>query len=71
MALSNCIKEYVDDPRIKSLAEKAVWLGNDETHYIRKHEDKDITDMKRFIDAMVYFISMVLITEDADSMQKA
>lgn len=71
MALSNCIKEYVDDPRIKSLAEKATWIGNDETHYVRKHEDKDITDMKRFIDAMVYFISMVLITEDADSMQKA
>lgn len=70
MLLSNCINEYIDDSRIKNLAEKSVWLGNDETHYVRKHEDRDITDMKKFIEALVYFISMVLITEDAESMQK-
>lgn len=70
MPLSNCIKTYIDDPRIKNLAEKSIWLGNDETHYVRKHEDRDISDMKQFIDALVYFISMILITEDAESIQK-
>lgn len=69
--LGRCIQDYVDDARIKTLAEKAVWIGNDETHYIRKHQDRDITDMKRFIDAMVHFVSMVLITEDAASIDPA
>jgi hypothetical protein len=40
------IKEYVDDPRLKLTAERASWLGNDETHYVRKWEDKDIEDLK-------------------------
>lgn len=71
MTLGNCIKEYIDDPRIKILAEKSVWIGNDETHYVRKHENKDISDMKNFIDALVYFISMILITEEAEAMQKS
>ena len=66
--LGRCIQDYVDDARIKTLAEKAVWIGNDETHYIRKNQGRDITDMKRFIDAMLHFISVVLITEDAASM---
>lgn len=71
MPLNQCIKDYVDDLRIKTLAEKAAWIGNDETHYIREHEDRDINDMKRFIDAMVHFISVVLITEDAATIPHA
>lgn len=68
MNLSSCIKKYIDDSRIKTLAEKSAWIGNDEAHYIRKQEDRDISDMKNFIKAAVYFISMILITQDADSM---
>lgn len=71
MLLMNCINEYTDNSRVKMLAQKTVWLGNDETHYIRQHTDKDITDMKRFIDALVYFINMVLITEEAEAIEKA
>lgn len=71
MPLSACINTYIDDTRIKTLAEKATWLGNDETHYLRKHTDRDINDMKKFIEAMVYFISMFLIYEDATTIQKA
>ena len=70
-SLSRCIKEFIDNPHIKTLAEKATWIGNDETHYIRKQEDRDVDDMKRFIDAMVYFIGMVLIVEEADSIPPA
>lgn len=69
--LGKCIQDYVDDARIRSLAEKAVWIGNDETHYVRKHQDRDVSDMKFFIDAMLHFVSMVLIAEDADSMNPA
>ena len=69
--LARCIKDYVDDSRIRNLAEKAAWIGNDETHYVRKHQDRDITDMKRFIDAMVHFVLVVLISEDASTITPA
>ena len=64
-----CIDKYIDDKKIKTLAEKSDWIGNDEAHYVRKQENRDITDMKKFIKAMVYFIGMTLIAEDADSME--
>ena len=67
--MSDCIKTYIDNEQIKTLAEKSEWIGNDETHYVRKQEDRDINDMKRFIDAMTYFISMSLIVDDASTMQ--
>ena len=47
--LGDVIKEYIDDTRVKSLAERAVWLGNDETHYVRKWEDKDITHLHSLV----------------------
>lgn len=69
--LSQCIKTYVDNPEIQTLAERSAWIGNDEAHYIRKQEGRDVSDMKSFIRAMVYFVGMVLITEDAASMAPA
>lgn len=67
--MSNCIKTYIDNEQIKTLAEKSEWIGNDEAHYIKIQEDRDINDMKKFIDAMTYFISMTLIVDDASTMQ--
>ena len=64
-----CIEKYIDNEQIKILAERSDWIGNDEAHYVKKQEDRDITDMKKFIKAMVYFIGMTLITEDAQSME--
>ncbi len=67
MPLSRCINDYIDDIKIKSLAIKTVWLGNDETHYVRKHTDRDINDLKRFINAVVYFIGIDFISQDAET----
>ena len=50
------------------LAEKSEWIGNDEAHYIKLQDDRDINDMKKFIDALVYFIAMSLIVDDAETM---
>lgn len=69
--LSSCIQDYITSSEIKRLATGAVWIGNDETHYIRRQEDRDVGDMKRFIQAMVYFVGMYLISEDAGSMSPA
>ena len=61
----------IHDPRIKTLAERSVWIGNDETHYVRKHEDLDVNDMKRFIIAMVRYVDAELAFEDAESIERA
>ena len=68
MPLSQCINTYIDNAKIKKTAISATWLGNDETHYVRKFENRDINDMKKFIEALVYFISMDLIVSDAESL---
>ena len=59
----------VDNDKIKTLAEKSEWIGNDEAHYVKIQDDRDINDMKNFIDALVYFISMSLIVDDAETMK--
>lgn len=66
--LAQCIKNYIKSDEIVMLAERSAWVGNDEAHYIRKQENRDVSDMKSFIEAIVYFIGIILITEDAASM---
>ncbi len=61
--LAQCIKDYIENPKIKELATKSVWLANDETHYIRKHKDYSVQDFKNLIEALVYFILMHLTLE--------
>ncbi len=63
--------QRIDDHRIKTLTERATWIGNDETHYIRKHESLDITDMKRFISAVLPYIESELTFEEALSVSKS
>lgn len=64
MFLGKCIQQFVDDQRVKDCAERAVWLGNDETHYVRKWDDKDISDMKTLLTLTIYWISSSLISEE-------
>lgn len=66
MLLGQCINDYIDDDKIKKSSKVSAWLGNDETHYIKKFEDKDINDLKRFIDTVVYFILYNLNVDEAD-----
>lgn len=51
--LGKCINEFIDEPKIKTLAQASTWIGNDETHYIRKHETRNVQDLKHFISATV------------------
>jgi hypothetical protein len=54
--LGKVIESFVDDKRIQQCAKRATWLGNDETHYTRKWEDKDLDDLKSLIHITVNFI---------------
>ncbi|MFB7035923.1 hypothetical protein ACFCVS_15600 [Bacillus altitudinis] len=60
--LGKCIKQYLSE-NIKQVAERASWLGNDETHYHRVWEDRDIQDLKKLINLTVYWISSEIQTE--------
>nr|ARK12910.1 hypothetical protein A6C57_22670 [Fibrella sp. ES10-3-2-2] len=61
--LGPCITDHVNDSRIKSVAKRAVWLGNDETHFIRRWEDKNLNDLKKLIDLTLHWIEAEVLTE--------
>lgn len=54
--LGPCISDYIDNGKIKEMAKRAAWLGNDETHYERKWIDKDLEHLKALIRLTVRFI---------------
>lgn len=56
MELGNCIKKYIDNPSIQIYANRASWLGNDELHYRRYWENKDIFDLRALIEASILAI---------------
>ncbi|MGG1630065.1 hypothetical protein [Rossellomorea sp. NRS-1567] len=60
--LGNCIKEYLS-ANIRHVAERATWLGNDETHYHRVWENKDIGDLKILIGLTVKWIVSEIQTD--------
>ncbi len=58
MLLGNVISTYLNDFRkVQNLAKATAWIGNDETHYVRKHNDKDLKDLKAFLLATATFIA--------------
>ena len=61
--LGNVIDSYISDPQIKNNAKRAAWLGNDETHFERKWNDKDIDDLKTLIQLTVNFIHSDWLTD--------
>ena len=68
MMLSPCIQNYIDNQRIKNLATASAWIGNDETHYARKHEDYNVKDLLAFIDAIETFINADLSAFEAEKL---
>ena len=61
--LNNCIQEDVQNENIKNVAKRAVWLGNDETHYTRKWADKDVSHLKQLIELTIRWIENEVETE--------
>ncbi|WP_457633613.1 hypothetical protein [Oceanithermus desulfurans] len=60
--LGKVISEYIkEEKRIVEASKRATWLGNDETHYKRKWEDKDIHDLRELI---------LLVVREIDASEK-
>lgn len=56
--LGSVIVDHIGNENIKNVASRAVWLGNDETHYVRRWEEKNVQDLKKLIDITVHWIEM-------------
>ncbi len=63
MFLGQCISVYVKDGSIKDMANRATWLGNDETHYERIWENHDLDDLKNLLDLTMGFIEQEIKAE--------
>ena len=61
--LGDCINEYIPDARLKHCAKRAAWLGNDETHFIKKWEEKDLSDLKNLIGLTLHWLESEMLTE--------
>lgn len=65
MQLGNCIANKVANAKLKAVAQRATWIGNDFTHYTRKFNEYEISDLKRFIAATLHWIQMEIVTDEA------
>lgn len=63
MQLAKCIDNYVADQNVLQCAKRAAWIGNDETHYIRKWNDKDVSDLQLLVRLTVNWIDNHLLTK--------
>jgi hypothetical protein len=50
----------------KATASRAAWLGNDETHYVRKWEQADLESLKKFIQLTMHWIEMEELTKEGE-----
>jgi hypothetical protein len=61
--LGTAISTRITDSNIKGVAKRAVWLGNDEAHYIRKWEQKDLKDLKKLIALTAHWMDAEALTD--------
>ena len=57
------VDEFISDPRIQAVAKRALWLGNDETHYLKKWDKHDINDLETLIKLTINWIEIERLTK--------
>lgn len=62
--LGTLIEKRVEHAQLKAVAKRAAWLGNDETHYERRWEGKDVADLKNTIELAIRWIETEKLTQD-------
>jgi hypothetical protein len=53
---SAVVNDFVQNPKIQAIAKRCLWLGNDETHYLRKWAKHDLEDLVTLIKLSVNWI---------------
>ena len=57
------VTEYIADARIQAVAKRCLWLGNDETHYLRKWTSHDINDLVTLIKLAANWIEIEYLSK--------
>ncbi len=64
-ALSDVIVTYLSNNSfLVKTARAASWLGNDQTHYVKKWVSKDVSDLKKLILATLHWIEQTEISKE-------
>lgn len=58
MTAVEVVRNYIKHPIAQQLAERTLWVGNDETHYIRKWDTLDITHLIELINLTAAYIEL-------------
>jgi len=66
MSLHNCIKDYCD-ANVRLCAHKSRILGNDETHYEKRYENTDVSDLEKLMKATLYWIGATLVRNSCNN----
>lgn len=61
------VAEHIPDKRVQKVAKRALWVGNDETHYLRKWIDRDITDLITLIKLTLDWIEIERLSNDYEN----
>jgi len=64
IASSTVVNNYIGDSRIQEIAKRTLWLGNDETHYLRKWTEHDINDFVMLIRLTIHWIEMEALSKN-------
>lgn len=68
-SLSNVINEYFKDSEFQAIFKRISWLGNDHAHTYNKHDEYNVEDLKRFINACISKIISNLDLEELNSIE--
>lgn len=68
MPLAQCIDQYINGSQLKSLAKASAWLGNDKTHYVKKHTNYGLPKLKAFITAFITYIDAELAYQESQDL---
>lgn len=58
------VKQFISDTRIQAVAKRALWLGNDEAHYLKEWRSHDIDDLVRLIRLAINWIEIEQNSKD-------
>lgn len=63
MFSGNVVNDYIDHSKIQAVSKRTLWLGNDETHYLKIWKDKDLDDLTKLIKLTIDWIEIENLTD--------
>jgi hypothetical protein len=66
------VSDFIADARIQAVAKRCLWLGNDESHYMRKWTEHDVSDFVTLIKLTANWIEIEHLSQSyVDEMPEA